>query len=109
MRGNMRGKGPGRGAHSLGVPVEKPRHFKETLLRLVSYLKPMKSRLFVVSLSAVFSTIFTLIGPITLGKATTRLFEGFMMKMKGAPNAGIDFAYIYKILLILALIYLASA
>lgn len=110
MSGKFRVRGTGKGpGHGLGIPVEKPKDFKNTLLRLIMYLKPMKIRLAIVGIAAVFSTIFNILGPKILGKATTRLFEGFMMKMKGVPEATIDFVYIYEILILLGIIYTTSA
>jgi ATP-binding cassette subfamily B protein len=44
-----------------------------------------------------------------MGQAITKLFEGFLLKMKGLPNAAIDFKYISNIIFILIGIYLVSA
>jgi ATP-binding cassette subfamily B protein len=44
-----------------------------------------------------------------MGQAITKLFEGFLLKMKGLPNAAIDFKYIFNIILILIGIYIVSA
>jgi ATP-binding cassette subfamily B protein len=44
-----------------------------------------------------------------MGQAITKLFEGFLMKMKGLPNAAIDFKYILNIIFILIGIYVISA
>jgi ATP-binding cassette subfamily B protein len=44
-----------------------------------------------------------------MGQAITKLFEGFLMKMKGLPNAAIDFKYISNIIFILIGIYVISA
>lgn len=44
-----------------------------------------------------------------MGKATTKLFEGLMLKMKGAPGAKIDFDYIGQIILLLIGLYIISA
>ena len=44
-----------------------------------------------------------------MGKATTKIFEGLMMKMKGIPNAAIDFGYIINILVILTGLYVISS
>jgi ATP-binding cassette subfamily B protein len=102
------GRGPGRG-HAMGIPVEKAKDFKGTLKRLLGYLKPVKLRLIIVVFFAVLSTIFSIVSPKIMGKATTKLFEGLMMKMKGIPNASIDFDYIMYILAILAGLYFVSA
>ncbi len=54
------------------------------------------------------STVFTIVGPKILGKATTKLFEGVMAQIAGT-GAGIDFDYIGRIILITLGLYLISA
>ena len=56
---------------------------------------------------AVCSTVFNIIGPKVLAKATDKLSEGIMAKV--ANTGGIDFNYIVKILLILVVLYAASS
>ena len=55
---------------------------------------------------AVFSTVFNVVCPKVLGKATTALSEGIMRKINGI--GGIDFTYIGKILLFCLGLYLLS-
>ena len=56
---------------------------------------------------AAASTVFTVIGPKVLGKATTGLSEGLMKKITG--TGGIDFSYIGRILIIVLCLYACSA
>lgn len=100
------GFGPPGGA---SAPVQKAKDFKGTLKRIIGYLKPYKFRLLTVFIAAISSTIFTILGPKILGKATTKIFEGVSMKLAGIPGASIDFSYISKIVLILIGLYLISA
>ena len=100
-----RGHGPGRG---MGMPAEKAKDFKGTVKRLFGYLKPYKTKLSFVVVASILSVIFTILSPKILGLATTRIFEGVMLKMEGVPGAGIDFNYVGKILLILGALYLIS-
>jgi ATP-binding cassette subfamily B multidrug efflux pump len=58
------GRGPG--AMAMG-PVDKPKEFKKTLARLFKYLKPRKYQLLVVTIAALFSTLFNVISPMLLG------------------------------------------
>lgn len=44
-----------------------------------------------------------------MGRATTKLFEGFLLKMRNVPNAAIDFNYILNIIFILIGLYVISA
>jgi len=106
------GRGQGKGHFAglrMGMPVEKPKDFKGTLKRLVSYLKPRRIEILTVALMAIFSTMFSILSPKILGLATTKIFEGMLSQLKGIPGAGIDFQYILKIIVILAVLYLLSA
>jgi ATP-binding cassette subfamily B protein len=100
------GRGPMGG---MGMPVQKARDFKGTLKRLLGYFMPQKYRLLAVLVTAVISTIFTIVGPKILGLATTKLFDGLLQKLRGVPGAGVDFTYIRNILLFLGVLYIISA
>jgi ATP-binding cassette subfamily B protein len=91
------------------MPVQKARDFKGTLKRLLGYLKPRKIRLLTVFVMAILSTVFSIVSPKILGKATTTLFEGIMMKYHQVPGVRIDFDTISQILLLLIMLYLFSA
>jgi len=97
------------GGHGLAMPVEKSKNFNVSLKRLLGYLKPRLPSLITVLLMAALSTTFAIFSPKLMGQATTRLFEGFLAKMRHAPGAGIDFHYILQIVLILVGLYLLSA
>lgn len=105
----MMGFGRGAGPHNIGKPIEKAKDFKGTLRRLLTYLKPHRVKFIIIFLAAVASTVFSIVSPKVMGQAITKLFEGFLMKMKGFPNAAIDFKYILNIILILIGIYVVSA
>jgi len=105
------GGGPG-GMMGRG-PAEKPKDFKGTLRRLMVYLRPSKVQLGIVVVFAVLSTVFNIVGPKILGKATTKLFEGLSGKylaiLSHKPLPSIDFHYIGTIILVLIGLYLISA
>lgn len=88
---------------SKGRRFEKPKDFKGTFSKLLDYLSPYKVKLIIVIVFAIGSTIFSIVGPKVLGKATTKIFEGLISKISGGP--GIDFGYIKRILLILLGLY----
>ena len=89
--GPGRGRGPmGRGGPMAMMKGEKARDFKGTMRKLIQYLGAYKIAIVIVMLFAVASTIFTIVGPKILGKATTKLFEGVMGQIAGT-GAGIDF------------------
>jgi ATP-binding cassette, subfamily B, multidrug efflux pump len=108
MRGRS-GPGPGGGHGPMGpmAPGEKARNFKATMARLAREMAPYKGRILAVSLFAVLSTVFNIVGPRVLGNATTAVFEGVMAQMAG--TGGIDFAYIGRILLTILILYILSS
>ncbi|NBD26836.1 ABC transporter ATP-binding protein [Paenibacillus glycinis] len=104
------GFGPGRGGPgAMGMPVQKAKDFKGTLRRLTGYLRPHRTALLIVLLTAVLSTVFSILGPKIMGKATTELFNGIVGKVQGTPGAAIDFGYIWQILAVLGVLYIISA
>lgn len=97
-------KGPmGRGK---AVPGEKAKDFKGTLKKLVNYLSKYYIAIIAVIIFTIGSTIFNIVGPKVLGKATTEIFNGLMNKVNG--GSGINFDAILSILLILLGLYAAS-
>ena len=102
--------GPGRGpAGGMMRPAEKAKDFKGTLRRLIGYLQPRRWHLIAVIIFAILSTIFSILSPKIMGQATTKLFEGLMMKFNHVPGAHIDFDFIRHIIIILAVLYIVSA
>lgn len=105
----MGGRGPmGGGPMGMMRGGEKARDFKGTMKKLAKYLSAYKISIVVVFIFAIASTIFSIIGPKILGKATTKLFEGVMAQIAGT-GSGIDFTYIGNIILLLIGLYVASA
>lgn len=110
MPGGPRRGGMGGGPmHGMMMPGEKAKDFQGTLRRLLSYLRPQLVALCIVLLAAACSTVFSILSPKVMGKATTKLFEFVIMKLHGVPGAAVDFAYIGRVLLILCGLYLTSA
>jgi ATP-binding cassette, subfamily B, multidrug efflux pump len=106
----IRGFGRGPGSHSgLNMPVEKAKDFGGTLRRLLDYLKPHQVKIITTFLAAVTSSFFVIISPKVMGRATTKLFEGYLLKIKQVPGAAIDFQYILTIILILIGLYVLNA
>ena len=108
-KGGRPGPGGGFGPMGMGMPVQKAKNFKGTLKRLIGYLKPYKLQLLSVLITAIISTVFAIVSPKIMGNATTKLFEGLMMKIQGVPGAKIDFDYIGQIILLLIGLYIISA
>ena len=86
---------------------DKAKNFRETMKQLLKYLKEFRIQIIVVLFFAIGSTIFSIIGPKILGEATTLLSEGIMAKVM--QTGGIDFDGIFKIIMTLVVLYIASA
>ena len=89
------------------MTTDRAKDFKGSLLRVAGVLGPHKFTLAAVLLFAVGSTVFSIVGPKVLAKATTALATGFVAKLRG--TGGIDFGYIGRVLLVLLAMYLVSA
>lgn len=96
-------RGPGRGM----MPVEKAKDFKGSIGKLLAYIGRYKIAIIIVMIMAAISTVFSVVGPKVLGRATTTLSEGLLSKIAG--TGGIDFTKIGKILIFVLLLYAFSA
>ena len=94
--------GPG-----VGAPSEKPKNFSKSMKQIVSYSGNYKYAFVVVILFAISGTVFQVIGPKVMGRATTVLAEGLMHKIKGTGT--IDFTTIGRILAFTTTLYALSA
>lgn len=102
---NMGRRGPG--GHGGMMPGEKAKEFKGTTRKILSYIGSYKIAIVLVMISAVAGTVFNIVGPKVLSKATTEIFNGLVSKVSG--GAGIDFHKVGVILLILLGLYCVSA
>ncbi len=107
MSGEPRRKGKGHGPGAPMMPGEKAKDFKGTISKLIRYMGNYKYGIFAVMIFAVGSTVFSIIGPKILSKATTELFNGMMAKVN--QTGGINFEKIGTILLWLLGLYVVSA
>ncbi len=97
-----------RGMHGrgMGAPVEKAKDFKGTLKKFIAYVSKYHIAIILVALFTIGSTVFNIVGPKVLGKATTEIFNGLISKIQG--GVGIDFDKIAHIILIMLGLYLTS-
>lgn len=104
------GRGPGNG-HMFGrnIPMagQKAKDFKGSMAKLLSYLGVYKTTIMLVFLLAIVSTVFTILGPKILGKATDEIFHGVMKQISG--NGTINFSKIGVIGLWLIGLYVISS
>ncbi|PWJ15401.1 ABC transporter ATP-binding protein [Ruminococcus flavefaciens] len=104
MNNQRRGRPMGGGRFA---PGEKPKNFKGTLKKLISYLGVYKIAILIVMILAAVATVFSVAGPKIMAKATNALFDGLMSKIAG--TGGIDFGYIGRILLFTLGLYIFSS
>ena len=87
--------------------IEKPKDFKKTAKYLFNYIRPYLFK-FVLGLALlVISAIMCIYGPKLTGEATTLLSEGIVAKYNGTGK--IDFDGIWRITVILVIIYCVSS
>jgi ATP-binding cassette, subfamily B, multidrug efflux pump len=121
-----------------GMPVAKPKNFRDGFLRLLRRLRPEAPLVVLVVALAVVSVSLAVIGPKILGNATNDIFQGLISKQLPAgvtkeqavaglrargqnqladmlnamtltPGIGVDFGALGQILLLLVGIYVLSS
>lgn len=103
-RGPMGGGPMGGGPPGMGAgPGEKAKDFKGTLKKTMQFLRPHFPKIIIVLILSILSTVFAVVGPKILGKATTSLSNSIITK------TAINFNEIWQIMLTLILLYLISA
>ncbi len=85
------------------MPVEKSKDFRNSTLRLISWLRPERLRMILVLAFAVLSVVMSVVGPKLLGNATNLIVRGVF-----SPG-GVDEAALHRTLLIVTGLYLGSA
>lgn len=86
---------------------EKAKDFSGAVKKLLSYMKKYRVRMAVMMICAIAGTVFNIVGPKIMGKATTELFNGLVAKVNGTGS--IDFGKIGMILVWTLGLYLFSA
>ncbi len=108
-RNNSHNPWGGPGAVGIGMPVQKPKNFKATSLRLLAYFRPHVWLLMAVSVAAVLSTVFTIISPKLVGNATNLLATGVMSRFGNHVGTHIHFPQLIDDLMILGGLYVFSS
>ena len=86
---------------------EKAKDFSGSMKKIFHYMGKYKVRIVLVMIAAMAGTIFNIVGPKILGKATTELYNGLVAKISG--TGGINFEKIAQILAFAMCLYLCSA
>lgn len=98
---------PRHGHMGPGSANEKAKDFKGTLKKLLHYMSVFKVQMAFIVIFAICGTVFDIVGPKILGKATTEIYNGLVSKVSG--GSGMDFGRIRQILLMTLGLYLVSA
>ena len=92
--------------HGVGN-TERAKDFKGTFKKLIRYMGKYKIQMLFVAIFAIGGTVFNIVGPKILGKATTEIFNGLVSKVSGGD--GMNFEKIAQILLFTLALYVISA
>ncbi|MGB3366674.1 MAG: ABC transporter ATP-binding protein [Acidaminobacteraceae bacterium] len=96
------------GRRGLTMLAEKPKDFKRTTKRLLTYLRPRKNTLILVFVFAIMSNLFLIISPRLLGNATSLIYAAFLNRLDGG-TFNLDYDYISKLLLMLVGLYVLGS
>lgn len=109
------GRGPMGGGPGARMPVQKAKNFWPTIKRLFGYMSKRSIAIIAVFVLAITATVFQIRTPKILGEATTLIFEGvqkgFVQRQAGieVDKLPIDYDKIASILLVVGIMYVASA
>ena len=101
-------------------PPQKAKNFKASARRLVGLLAPEKKLVIAVLVCCAIAVSLNVSGPKLLGEATNIIFKGFLSKQQHAPEhlahamdvqagAGIDFAALTHVLVLVMALYLGAS
>jgi len=99
----MRGPGGGGGPRGMGMPGEKAKDFKGSLIRVLKYLKPFTWSLIFIAFLAILSSLFNTISPLVQGRAIDVIMTG------ASPDVAMDYTALLRVLLTMAGLYLCTA
>ena len=88
-------------------PPVKPNDMRKSLGNILHLLSDYKFKLALTIICAVLSTVFTIIGPLLIGRATTIIFNGIASMSNGTGT--IDIPALMNVLGFVVVLYLISA
>jgi ATP-binding cassette subfamily B protein len=106
---NKSGAGPTGPAAALMSKADKPKNFGSSLRKLVKALAPYKVAIVITMISAVASTVFSIVSPRILGDMTNQIVTDFVQMSMGVPGAHMQYDVLGGIALMLIGLYVASA
>ncbi|RAP50553.1 MAG: multidrug ABC transporter ATP-binding protein [Methanosphaera sp. rholeuAM74] len=87
--------------------VRKPNDTRKSIRQLLSLLADYKLRVFATFICAVLSTLFSVVGPLLIGRATTMIFDG--AASIGSNSGAFDFVTFYWLLALAVVLYVVSS
>jgi len=98
------------GRHGMSRPVEKPKDFKGTWIKLIRYCKAFLPLIIIALAAAACGTVLQIIGPNKLGNMANEIVKGLPAMINGKPVLGsIDFNAVLTIAWTLVVFYGVSA
>ena len=88
-------------------PPEKAADNKKAIKNILSLLGGYKLRLTITVICAIISTVFSVIGPLLIGMATTTIYEGITKIMNHTGT--LDFTSLMNYLIIAVILYIISS
>ncbi|MCL2197951.1 MAG: ABC transporter ATP-binding protein/permease [Defluviitaleaceae bacterium] len=88
--------------------AEKAKDPSKTIRKLITHLAPQRVALMVVTILAIVSTVFAVIGPRVMGRVTTTLVDGIVAHWMGTGLLT-DFRRMGNLTMILIILYIVSA
>lgn len=83
-------------------------NFKKTVKKITPFIKNYKWSFLGAIAFIISAAVFTALAPRTEGLIITQLTKDFEKLIKGVEGASVNFAYIYKVLVLLFFVYLSS-
>ena len=84
--------------------IEKAKNISGTIKNILKSLRKYYPHLIIILVFSILSTVFTIVGPKILGRATTTLFEGVIAKLTNSGS--IDFDKLSKIIISILILYI---
>lgn len=88
-------------------PPEKAVDNKKAIKNILGILKDHKFKLSLTVICAVISTLFTIVAPLLIGRATTTIFDGINSITQHTRT--IDFAVLFNLLTMVVILYVISS
>ncbi|WP_407415884.1 ABC transporter ATP-binding protein [Methanobrevibacter sp.] len=84
------------------APPEKPANTRQSIKNIFSLLTGYRLKLTFTIICGIISTVFSVIGPLLIGFATTAIFDGI-------SSGNMNLEYILNLLIIIVILYIVSA